>query len=50
MNSNTAVYTIRPGITYIIQDTEEIFYKMRFISYYNDLGEKGFPVIEHARL
>ncbi|HEC44193.1 MAG TPA: hypothetical protein ENI20_15330 [Bacteroides sp.] len=48
--SNTAVYTIRPGITYIIRDTEDFFYKMRFISYYNDLGEKGYPVIEHSRL
>ncbi len=48
--SGTAVYTIRPGITYIIMDTEGFFYKMRFISYYNSQGEKGFPVIEHARL
>ncbi|KKK85378.1 hypothetical protein LCGC14_2773880, partial [marine sediment metagenome] len=38
------------GITYIIRDTEDFFYKMRFISYYNDLGEKGYPVIEHSRL
>lgn len=50
VNSNTAVYTVRPGITYIILDTEGFFYKFRFISYYNDLGEKGFPVIEHLRL
>ena len=49
-NSNTAVYTVRPGITYIIRDTEGVFFKMRFISYYNSLGEKGFPVIEHASL
>jgi hypothetical protein len=49
-NSNTAVYTVRPDITYIIRDTEEIYHKMRFISFYNDLGEKGFPVIEHAKL
>jgi hypothetical protein len=50
VNSNTAVYTVIPGITYIILDTEGFFYKFRFISYYNDLGEKGFPVIEHLRL
>ena len=50
VNSNTAVYTVIPGITYIIMDTEGFFYKFRFISYYNDLGEKGFPVIEHLRL
>lgn len=50
INSSTAVYTVIPGITYIIMDTEGFFYKFRFISYYNDLGEKGFPVIEHLRL
>lgn len=50
INSNTAVYTVIPGITYIIMDTEGFFYKFRFVSYYNDLGEKGFPVIEHLRL
>jgi hypothetical protein len=48
--SNTAVYIVRPGITYIIRDTEGVFYKMRFISYYNNSGEKGFPVIEHSSL
>jgi hypothetical protein len=48
--SGTAVYTVLPGITYIIRDTEGLFYKMRFISYYNDMGEKGFPLIEHASL
>jgi hypothetical protein len=50
VNSNTAVYTVIPGITYIIKDTEGFFYKFRFVSYYNDLGEKGFSVIEHLRL
>jgi len=50
VNSNTAIYTVRPGITYVIMDSEGVFFKMRFISYYNDSGEKGFPVIEHARL
>jgi hypothetical protein len=50
VNSNTAVYTVIPGITYIIMDTEGFFYKFRFVSYYNDLGDKGFPVFEHLRL
>jgi hypothetical protein len=50
VNSNTAVYTVVPGITYIIMDTEGFYYKLRFVSYYNDLGEKGFPGIEHLRL
>ncbi|MFC2116487.1 HmuY family protein [Bacteroidota bacterium] len=50
MNTNTAVYTVNPDITYIIWDTEGFYFKLRFISYYNDQGEKGFPVFEHVRL
>jgi len=49
-NSNTAVYTVNSDKIYIIRDTEGFYYKFRFISYYNDLGEKGFPVFEHKRL
>ena len=48
--SNTAVYTVNPDFIYIIRDIEEFYYKLRFISFYNDQGEKGFPVIEHVRL
>jgi hypothetical protein len=50
VTSGTAVYAVIPGITYVIKDTEGYFYKMRFISFYNDKIEKGYPVIEHARL
>jgi hypothetical protein len=49
-NSNTAVYKVVPDITYIVKDTEGFFYKLRFISFYNDMGKKGFPVIEYLRL
>ena len=50
VTSGTAVYTVNSNYTYIIRDTEGFYHKMRFISFYNDLGEKGFPVIEHLRL
>jgi len=50
INSGTAVYTVVPGITYIIMDTEGFFYKFRFVSYSNGPSGKGFPVIEHLRL
>ena len=49
-NSGTAVYTVNSNFIYIIRDNEEFYYKLRFISFYNDMGEKGFPVIEHVRL
>jgi hypothetical protein len=50
VNSNTAVYTVNTDFTYIIRDTEGFYHKLRFVLYYNDLGEKGYPVIEHTRL
>jgi len=50
VNSNTAVYTVNTDYTYIIKDSDGFYYKLRFISYYNDLGQKGFPVFEHIRL
>ena len=50
VNSNTSVYMVNSDRIYIIRDTEGFYYKLRFISYYNELGEKGFPVFEHKRL
>ena len=50
VNSNTAVYVVNSDKIYIVKDTEGFYYKLRFISYYNELGEKGFPVFEHKRL
>jgi len=50
INSGTAVYTVIPGITFIIMDTEGFFYKLRFVSYSNGPSERGFPVFEHLRL
>ncbi len=50
VNSNTAVYTVNADYTYIIRDTEGFYHKLRFIRFYNDLGVKGYPVIEHSRL
>jgi len=43
-------YTVDSKLTYIIRDTEGIYYKMRFISFYNALGQKGYPVIEFQAL
>ena len=48
--SNTAVYTVKSGNNYLIRDTNGFYYKLRFVSFYNELGEKGFPVFEFLRL
>jgi len=49
-SSNTAVYQVKTENNYIIRDTEGFYYKLRFVSFYNDLGEKGYPVFEFAKL
>jgi hypothetical protein len=43
-------YTVDPTITYVIQDSEGYFYKLRFISYYSPNGAKGNPVFEFQQL
>ena len=46
----TQTYTVKTYITYIIKNSSSEYYKMRFIDFYNDVGEKGFPKIEIQKL
>lgn len=43
-------YTVRTGIFYVIRDKSGYLYKLRFIGFYNNKGEKGYPVIEYQSL
>ncbi len=43
-------YTVRTGIFYVIRDKSGYLYKLRFIGFYNEKGEKGYPVIEYQSL
>lgn len=43
-------YSVLPDKIYILKDTEGYFFKLRFIDYYNDTGEKGYPTFEFLRL
>lgn len=43
-------YSVLTNFTYIIQDVEGYYYKLRFIGFYNNLGEKGYPQFEFQRL
>lgn len=49
-NFETSVYEVFPTKIYIIQSNSGILYKMRFLDFYNDKGEKGFPIFEYQRL
>ena len=49
--TNSGVYRVRPGYTYIVSDKEGALYKFRFTSFYNrSSGEKGFPSFEYSHL
>lgn len=48
--TNSAVYFVRPGYTYILRDGAMGLYKFRFTSFYNQSGEKGYPSFEYSRL
>lgn len=48
--SNSAEYQVRPGYTYLVRDTNNDLYKLRFKSYFNKAGVKGYPSFEFAKL
>lgn len=49
-NFETSIYEVFPAKIYIVQSNSGILYKMRFLDFYNDKGEKGFPKFEYQRL
>lgn len=48
--SNSAEYKVRPGYNYIIKDTNDILYKIKFKSYLSQSGIKGYPSFEYVKL
>jgi hypothetical protein len=50
VSSGSVSYVIVEGLNYIIRDREGFYYKLRFISFYNNSGEKGYPTFEYQRL
>lgn len=47
---NTNVYTIYNKVIYIIKDRQGFYYKLHFIDFYNEQGEKGYPTFEYMKL
>jgi len=43
-------YNVKSNINYIIIDKQEKYYKLRFIDFYNEFGEKGYPTFEIQEL
>lgn len=49
-NSIDDVYVVNSEITFLVIDYAGFYYKLRFVDYYNNEGEKGFPAFEFQRL
>lgn len=44
------VYNVEQGVNYIIKDVSGRYFKLHFIDFYNEFGEKGFPKFEVQEL
>lgn len=49
-NFDSGSYTVRDNLHYVVHDPRGFFYKLRFVGFYNQKGDKGYPVIEYQRL
>jgi len=47
---DTGSYTVKLDKIYIIRNRDGFLFKLRFLGFYNEKGEKGFPTIEYQRL
>lgn len=47
---DTGIYSVLPDVVYIIKEQSGLMYKLRFVEYYNDAGEKGFLKFEVVSL
>jgi hypothetical protein len=49
-NFDDGVYTIVPGLNYIIRNNDGYHYKLRFTDFYDEFGVKGTISFETAKL
>jgi len=45
-NFDLSQFTIVENLSYVITTNDGIYFKLRFIDFYNDSGEKGAPKFE----
>jgi hypothetical protein len=48
--SGANLYRVNSKITYIIKDTDGYYYKLRFLDFYNENRQKGYPKFEYIRI
>ncbi len=49
-NQQSSKYTVHSDVIYIIKDTENYYYKLRFLDYYDKQGKSGNPKFEFIRI
>lgn len=47
---NSQAYNINSHYTYIIKDSKGLFYKLRFIGFFDAAGRRGYPKFEYQKL
>lgn len=47
---NQNLYTIVPNENFAVKTTSNYYFKFRFVSFYNQTGQRGFPIIEYQQL
>ncbi len=50
VTSGNVTYTAIPDMVFIIKNKDGYFFKLRFIDFYNNLGQKGYPTFEYQKL
>jgi hypothetical protein len=50
VSSGNVYYETMPEKVYFVRDSRGYYYKMRFIGFYNEQGEKGYPKFEFQKL
>ncbi len=43
-------YNVKSYLTYILRDQRGYYWKLRFLDFYNEQGEKGYPKFEYQQL
>ncbi len=47
VNSGNVHYEIVPGRNYLVRTRQGLYFKMRFINFYSETGEKGYPSFQY---
>ena len=50
VTSGDVTYTPIPEMVYIIKNSDGYLFKLRFVGFYNELGQKGYPTFEYQKL